>query len=716
MSLADPFAEFRLASQSSEKEQTRPPLTKLHANFGDYEQSLARIEELLQQHSLEHKHKRKTGESIFELQSCPENEQHPPGKAFIKVSNHGDVTAGCQHDSCKWGFPGFFRKLEGFWPSGKDGLVFEHASDGPTWLRFNARTCNAEIVPSLAAIEFRRVYPELDLNDGVAPTRLHDYLCQLAPQVAFDERELQNILKLARIQVGEEPWTTDPISLHQEMHEGCPYPITALPINQQEQISELCELVKVPTALAAQSLQAAISYAAQGLVNVVRRLDNDELTGPVNTAHLTLAESSERKSSVDNKLMGFLEEHEKELRDQYSQNYRQLSAEHDQWQQHYQNRQAALAKIQRKPKLTDEDHILIHTLNRELIEFREAEPLKPPKSEKQYLPDLFTRNFSIQSLAQVLSRYPSVILNSAEGGQTLGSFAFQKENLLNTLADLNELIWRGAARNHRVGDTGVDVQNARLTVNLMIQPEAAIELFSNPLYRGTGMLARFCVTRPISIAGTRLIDVSKALSCNSLGPTRLSRLTSHFRRLLQTVQLDADYRLVLKPLQMTREGLELWLEYYNQIEKELGSQGVFEDYKDVAGKSAEIAARLSAQFHVINYGTDGEISGEFVLSGVELARWYLKEFLRITGMVPEERALRNAVKLLNWLKTNKMAQDFRKGKNLTLTKLRQFGPRPFSKEQDQLKEALSLLERNHYLRFDEGSKRFKGHPKEFFTN
>ena len=102
------------------------------------------------------------------------------------------------------------------------------------------------------------------------------------------------------------------------MHEGCPYPITALPINQQEQISELCELVKVPTALAAQSLQAAISYAAQGLVNVVRRLDNDELIGPINTAHLTLAESSERKSSVDNRLMRFLEQHEKELRHQYS--------------------------------------------------------------------------------------------------------------------------------------------------------------------------------------------------------------------------------------------------------------------------------------------------------------------------------------------------------------------------------------------------------------
>ncbi len=31
-------------------------------------------------------------------------------------------------------------------------------------------------------------------------------------------------------------------------------------------------------------------------------------------------------------------------------------------------------------------------------------------------------------------------------------------------------------------------------------------------------------------------------------------------------------------------------------------------------------------------------------------------------------------------------------------------------------EALTLLERNHFLRFDERTRRIKGHPKEFCAN
>ena len=51
---------------------------------------------------------------------------------------------------------------------------------------------------------------------------------------------------------------------------------------------------------------------------------------------------------------------------------------------------------------------------------KEIEPLQPPSREPNYLPYLSSRNFSIQALAQLLSRYPSMIINSAEGGQTLG--------------------------------------------------------------------------------------------------------------------------------------------------------------------------------------------------------------------------------------------------------------------------------------------------------
>ena len=60
--------------------------------------------------------KEKGGDSIFILSACPENEQHPRGKAHIKVAANGDTTAGCQHNSCKWGYPGLHEKWTGEYP------------------------------------------------------------------------------------------------------------------------------------------------------------------------------------------------------------------------------------------------------------------------------------------------------------------------------------------------------------------------------------------------------------------------------------------------------------------------------------------------------------------------------------------------------------------------------------------------------------------------
>ena len=131
MSAKDRFAEFRQERESADKGHTSRSSANRPVNFGDYEKSLTRIQELLQKHELEHEFKNKNGESIFELQRCPENEQHSRGEAFVKVSSAGDVTAGCQHNSCKWGFPSFFKKLEGSWPSGPQGPVFETPVDGP---------------------------------------------------------------------------------------------------------------------------------------------------------------------------------------------------------------------------------------------------------------------------------------------------------------------------------------------------------------------------------------------------------------------------------------------------------------------------------------------------------------------------------------------------------------------------------------------------------
>lgn len=94
-------------------------LKSKHANFGSYDASAEEVLALLEQHEIRFKSKYKDGDQLFELNTCPEDANHNRGEAFIKVATSGDVTAGCHHESCTWGFPSLYKKLKGHWPQGK---------------------------------------------------------------------------------------------------------------------------------------------------------------------------------------------------------------------------------------------------------------------------------------------------------------------------------------------------------------------------------------------------------------------------------------------------------------------------------------------------------------------------------------------------------------------------------------------------------------------
>ena len=61
MSAKDRFAEFRQERESADKGHTSRSSANRPVNFGDYEKSLTRIQELLQKHELEHEFKNKNG-------------------------------------------------------------------------------------------------------------------------------------------------------------------------------------------------------------------------------------------------------------------------------------------------------------------------------------------------------------------------------------------------------------------------------------------------------------------------------------------------------------------------------------------------------------------------------------------------------------------------------------------------------------------------------
>ncbi len=99
------------------------------------------------------------------------------------------------------------------------------------------------------------------------------------------------------------------------MFNGRPFPLDAFPQIIRNAIYEVEQHTQAPQGLIAASALGVISIACQNLIDVCR-LNN--LRSPVSLFLLTLAESGERKSTVDKMLMKPLYQLEEKLFDKYT--------------------------------------------------------------------------------------------------------------------------------------------------------------------------------------------------------------------------------------------------------------------------------------------------------------------------------------------------------------------------------------------------------------
>src|SRR5687768_1406767 len=86
-----------------------------------------------------------------------------------------------------------------------------------------------------------------------------------------------------------------------ETHVAAPYPVDALPPLIRDAVEEVSGYVQAPVALIAASALAAVSTAVQTRFSVQR---DAALSGPSTLYLLTVAESGERKSTVDKLFTG----------------------------------------------------------------------------------------------------------------------------------------------------------------------------------------------------------------------------------------------------------------------------------------------------------------------------------------------------------------------------------------------------------------------------
>jgi len=376
------------------------------------------------------------------------------------------------------------------------------------------------------------------------------------------------------------------------MFNGSPFPVDAFPQIIRNAIYEVEQHTQAPQALIAASALGVISLACQNRIDVCR-LNN--LRGPVSLFLLTLAESGERKSTVDKLLMEPLYQLEENLFEKYT---------HDLtvWRN-----DEAIFNIEKKSLMSklkseirrNKDHLATNEKLKVLL----ASHPKSPVRFKQIFNDA-----TPAAIKDYLCGYwRSVGIMSDEAGTIFNGYT------LNELPFINKM-WDGAMFPvERKSEPEKLIRDARMTLSLMVQPNIFKGYIKRKgdMAKGIGFFARCLICQPGSTQGNRQIT-SPVVSTEYL-PIFHQRLMKIVNESI--ARNNENDRLCLR---FTVEAEKRWIAFSNNVEYEMGILGRLSNFKDYASKMAENMARIAALLHHFN-GDEGDISLLTVEAAVEIS-------------------------------------------------------------------------------------------------
>ncbi|MFZ3001603.1 MAG: YfjI family protein [Undibacterium umbellatum] len=399
------------------------------------------------------------------------------------------------------------------------------------------------------------------------------------------------------------------------------FPTASLPPILQNVIYAVKANTQAPLVLVVSSALAAISLACQRHL-VVRRPNG--LEGPVSLFSICIAESGERKSTVDAIFTKPIREFEIAQEKKFSKKLNEYFAELSAWKIEVK----AVSSAIKKHKKQNECNV---SLEEKLAEVLLREPRTPNKIKLLY------SDTTPEALQYGLS----------ENGKSAGIFADEGGIFFDGygkggLPAYNAL-WSGSSINvARRSMVSFTLENARLTMSVMVQEKVFQKYLAQhgDLARSNGFFARCLVTYPCTTQGTRFLQ-------NQLPLTE--PIDTLHKRLTEILEHNEKTDVGMITLIFSGDAAQRWIEIYNQIEGRLGPNGYFADMKDFAAKMAENIARVAALFHYLE-NDDGEISLVNVNRAIDVICWYAEEFRQLfvpPPSIPAEQS--DASVLQHWL-------------------------------------------------------------------
>ena len=483
--------------------------------------------------------------------------------------------------------------------------------------RAHAERIRAEL-PNAVIVELPGLPEHGDVSDWVAGGGTRDGL-------------LDAVAKYARaagvVEVVEWPREAEP--LRRDPDPPVPFPVAALGAALAPAARRIAEVVQVDDALPSQSLLVSASLAAQPHGNVVV----DGRVTPLSLYCVAIAESGDRKTTVDRLAMASHARYEEHLQNQYHTDLPAAKRAVDAFEAAYKH----VLAVNKKNPWRDVQAALAALGER---------PEPPP------LPVHLCGEPTYEGLAKALAYgQPTMGLFNDDGAMLLYGAAFSDDHAIKTASGLSR-IWDGAPMTRvRAGDGVLIIQHKRLALHLMIQPAIAPRLFADPTLRGQGFTARFltCWPRHRGVRTYQRVD----LSADPAVVNAHNAITALLEKPYRCRQNPKTGEVVVGELDppgltLDTEAMDLYVAYHDHVEAQRIPSGPMHPIREWSAKAPEHMLRIAGVLALLDDPDALTIGGTVMDRAIQIADFYAVETIRLNGSAIADPDVLAAEALLEW--------------------------------------------------------------------
>lgn len=448
------------------------------------------------------------------------------------------------------------------------------------------------------------------------------------------------------------------------------FPLSAIPTFLREAIKDVNKFTQASTPLIVSSAISAMSLACQSLIDV--RV-NENVTSPVSLFLLVIANSGERKTSVDRKMLKPFYQHDADTLLQARLKEKEYDISQIIWHEKQKGMRSQIRKAVVKGQCTKVLERRLHALNNDMP--------APPKINR-----IIYNNVTPEALQLAMYNHSSSVgLIADEGANVLDRKA------MNDLSFINS-VWDGVSFHvERKTTKSFTIEDGNITLSVMVQKKVFDSYFKRQgeKARGSGFFARCLmvhIDESLSTQGERFIRPHYHDSYS------LDVFHQRIVDLLEESQANEDSKIKKQSVFEPAAQYE-WDCIYNHIESLIRPDKAYGSMNDFASKLSNNVARLSALFA---YFIDGSttIKKEYVESAWILCEWYMQQAMNLFAY---EEGYYEAL-LLSWLHRK---MDSTGKRSLRFNYIRRFGPNVLRKG-TLLETVMNNLEKAKVIDIDYG--------------